>query len=545
VDKEQDKMLNIQALERDIEEQMQVAHVPGLALAVVQDWEVIYSRGFGITSVEDGGLPVTPETLFRIGSITKSMTTTAIMRLVEVGKLDLDRPVRDYVPWLSFSQEVAAEQITLHRLLSHTAGLPTSHTRFGRRAPSGLEEYVRQDVPRYPFVAPPGKLYSYSNPGIRIAGYIAEVVSGQLYTQLMQELVFDPLEMKRTTFDPTVAMTYPLAQSHDLHDDGTLSVQHRYADDTGGYPSGAVISTAMDLTHFAIMQMNHGRFGDRRILSAESVAEMHRIQVDKYTTSGSGYGLALDIDRYKGMRRVGHEGSISTFGSRLVMVPEAGTAVVLLFNRAPGFWTRAEAISDRILDQVLNLPKEAPQPKTIEPDRSSWPLHTGAYLGDWRGLAIVGIEDGQLALNWNGGVLPLSAIREDLYFGRRPGNGETVSVGFIPEAGEPVQYIQVNSSPCQRIQLDTTWTPAPETWQAYTGRYSGVEEFAVRVEDDQLFVYSEEVDREMPCVSLSNTCFACDVGLIEFHVADDGTLPSLRLGKVYTLNRMPNSLTRL
>jgi hypothetical protein len=392
-------------------------------------------------------------------------------------------------------------------------------------------------------VAPPGKLYSYSNPSTRIAGYIAEVVSGQLYTQLMQELVFDPLEMKRTTFDPTVAMTYPLAQSHNLHDDGTLSVQHRYADDTGGYPSGAVISTAMDLTHFAIMQMNHGRFGDRRILSAESVAEMHRIQVDKYTTSSSGYGLALDIDRYKGMRRVGHEGSISTFGSRLVMVPKAGTAVVLLFNRAPGFWTRAEAISDRILDQVLNLPKEAPPPKTIEPDRSLWPLHTGAYLGDWRGLAIVGMEGGQLTLNWNGEVLPLSAIREDLYFSRRPGNGETVSVGFIAEAGEPVQYIQVNSSPCRRIRHDTTWIPAPETWQAYIGKYTGVEKVAVRIEDDHLFVYSEDVDKEMPCVPLSNTCFACDVGLVEFHVADDGTVPSLRLGKVYTLKRTLPSKT--
>lgn len=165
-------MLNVQALEQDIQKHMQTAHVPGLALAIVQDREVIYSRGFGLTSVEDGGLPVTPQTLFRIGSITKSMTTTAIMRLVESGQLELDRPVREYVPWLTFSEEDAAERITLRRLLSHSAGLPTSHTPFGRRTPGGLEEYVREDVPQYPFVAPPGKLYSYSNPGIRIAGYI-------------------------------------------------------------------------------------------------------------------------------------------------------------------------------------------------------------------------------------------------------------------------------------------------------------------------------------------------------------------------------------
>jgi CubicO group peptidase (beta-lactamase class C family) len=537
-------MLNLYAFEQEIEEQMQAARVPGLAIAILQELRLVYCRGFGVTSVEDGGLPVTPKTLFRIGSITKSMTATAIMRLVELGLVELDRPTREYVPWLSFSEESAAQRITLRMLLSHSAGLPTSHTPFGRREAGGLEAYVRQDVPAYPFIAPPGKLYSYSNPGIRIAGYIAQAVSGRPYTTLMQELVFDPLEMGRTTFDPTVAMTYPVAQSHDLDDDGSLSVQHRYADDTGGYPSGSAISTVLDLTHFAIMQMNHGRFRDRQVLTPESVAEMQKLQATRYTTPGAGYGLALNVDVYKGIHRIWHEGSISTFGSRLVMMPESGTAVALLFNRAPGFWTRAEAITDGVMDQLLALPERVPQPEAVAPDRSLWSRFTGSYLGDWRGLATVAVIQDHLTLNWNGELLPLIALGADLYTGQRHRSGERVSVGFVQELEGPVQYILVNSSPCKRFMPEPFGVPEPDAWKAFAGRYAGVEKMAVRVQDDQLFVYSEDVDKEMPCVPLGKTCFACDVGLVEFNVAQDGSAPSLRLGRVYALDRVSHSRTK-
>src|SRR5438093_8086977 len=116
-------LLNVRALEQRIADAMGAAGVPGLALAVVQGDEVVYARGFGVTSVEDGGLPVTPQTLFRIGSTTKPLTGTAVMRLVEAGQLDLDRPVRDRLDWFALS-EPGAERVTLRMLMSHTAGLP-------------------------------------------------------------------------------------------------------------------------------------------------------------------------------------------------------------------------------------------------------------------------------------------------------------------------------------------------------------------------------------------------------------------------------------
>lgn len=218
------------------------------------------------------------------------------------------------------------------------------------------------------------------------------------------------------------------------------------------------------------------------------------------------------------------------------MIPEAGAAVAILFNRAPGFWAQAESITDRLLDQMLDLP-DLPTPEAAEPDRSLWPLYTGSYLGDWRGLAVVEIVGEQLTMRWNGEILPLCALRPDLYSAQRPEGNETVSVGFVSKGGKPVAYIMINSSPCRRFQPDTGFVPAPEAWQGYAGDYSGVETFRIRLEGNRLYAYSAEVDREMPCVALSNTLFACDVGLLKFHVTADGSVPSLELGRVYTLNR--------
>ncbi len=354
-------MLNIYQLEQHIEACMHEGHVPGLALAIVKDQQVIYARGFGVTSVEDGSLPVTPQTLFRIGSVTKPLTGSAVMRLVEEGKLDLDRPVKEYVEWLVFSEAGLEERITLRLLMSHSAGLPTAAQPFGSRDPSGLERYIREEIPTLSLIAPPGKVWSYSNPGILLVGYILEKVGGKPYTALMQELVFDPLEMKRTTFDPTVAMTYPLAQSHDLDEDGTLSVQHRFADNTAHYPAGFVMSTVLDMANFALMFMNQGRFHDRQVLSPASVAAIQTPQASLYTTTSTAYGLAMGIDSYKGQRWIGHTGGISTFGSELVMLPDSGLALMIVFNRLSPDHS-FEDIVHSILDQLLDLPETGPQP---------------------------------------------------------------------------------------------------------------------------------------------------------------------------------------
>jgi CubicO group peptidase (beta-lactamase class C family) len=343
--------MNLRALEQYIEERMAAAAVPGVAVAIVQGREVMYAGGFGVTGVEDGGVPVTPQTIFRIGSTTKPLTGTAIMRLVEAGKLDLDRPIKAYVEWIAFSEEGAGDCVTLRMLLCHTSGLPHDAELFGARDPGGLEAYVREKIPHYPLLARPGRMHAYSNVGICLAGYIAEVVSGRPFADLMHELVFAPLEMERTTFDPLVAMTYPLAQGHQRHKDGTLSVHHRFPDNTAYYPAGFAMSTAHNLANFAMMHLNGGRFHEQQVLAPAAVAAMQRIQADLRTAPHSGYGLTFKIDTYKGERWVGHDGGIGSFGCSFVMAPDAGFAVVVLFNRfAPAFALNrvAKDIFDRV-----------------------------------------------------------------------------------------------------------------------------------------------------------------------------------------------------
>lgn len=531
-------MLNVHALERQIQQHIASAHVPGLALAIVQGGQVTYARGFGVTAADDGGLPVTPQTLFRIGSVTKPLTGTAVMRLVEAGKLDLDRPVTAYVPWLALSEEGAAERVTLRMLMSHTAGLPTDAEEFGPRDPEGLEAFVRTKIPCYPLILPPGKVWSYSNPGLCLVGYIAEVAAGKAYAELMQELVFDPLEMKRTTFDPTVAMTYPLAQSHDLdQEDGTLHVRHRFADNVGHYPAGFAMSTVLDLAHFAIMQMNQGRFRDRQVLAPGSVAEMQTSQADLYTAAGSGYGLTFSIRTYKGIRRVGHGGGISTFGTSFDMAPQQGVAVILVHNRLADESATAQIV-DRVLDQLLDLPEEAPKPQAVEADRSLWPLYTGSYLGDWAGLAGIQVVEDRLLLDWNGQRLPLKALRRDLYFAERPEQG-LVAVGFVPEAEGPTQYVTLNSSPCRRVDLEAAAALDPALAAAYAGTYaSELDELTLYLEESRLIVRSKQRAVQAPLIAVGEDRFVCQYGLIEFQRSEQGAVAGLTLGRTFAFMRV-------
>jgi CubicO group peptidase (beta-lactamase class C family) len=512
---------------------MGAAGVPGLALAVVQGDEVVYARGFGVTSVEDGGLPVTAQTLFRIGSTTKPLTGTAVMRLVEAGQLDLDRPVRDRLDWFALS-EPGAERVTLRMLMSHTAGLPTAAEHVGARDPDGLEAYLRREIASLPLVAPPGRVWSYSNPGISLVGHLAEVAAGKPYAELMRELVFDPLEMGRTTFDPTVAMTFPLAQSHDRAEDGTLSVQHRFADNTGHYPAGFAISTVLDLANFALMQMNGGSFRGRRVLSPESVAEMQRRQARLYTADDQGYGLTFGLGDYKGVRYVAHGGAISTFGSWFQMLPEHRLAVVALFNRlSPEF--KLEAIVESIYDQLLGQPAERPRPPTVEPDRARWPRYVGIYVGQWAGLARIEAADDGLVLELNGERMPLDPLAPDLYVHRKSAD-ETVSVGFADE-----EYVMLNGSPARRSAIDDSFSPDPARLDAYAGTYhwENVDRLVVRVEEGRLLVRSRFLKDEVACVPLGESRFACRLGVLEFESDPDGVVKRLRRGPTFVLTRGP------
>jgi CubicO group peptidase (beta-lactamase class C family) len=535
-------MFNVHALEKRIDGRLRAAQVPGLAVAIIHDHEVTYSRGFGVTSVEDDGLPVTPETLFRIGSVTKPLTGTAVMRLVDRGLVCLDAPVREYLPWFTLSEPGVAERVTVRMLLTHTSGLPISGTPLdpqavGRVDPEALEARIRQEIPQLRLVAPPGTIWSYSNGAIHTLGHIIEVITGVFYAQAMQELVFAPLDMHRTTFDPTVAMTYPLAQSHDLLEDGSLRVRHRFANFSGHYPSGQAISTVLDLANFALLHLQQGSFRHAQVLSAEAVAEMHRPHVDFFTIPPSGHGLTFFVGACKGFWRVAHGGAIGSFGANFDLLPETGTAVILLYNRRSADLA-ADALVEEIFDLLLQWPAEIP-PAPVEPARDRWPEYTGVYLGSWAGLAHIAVVDDQLILEWNGDLVPLTPFRDDLYIGRRQGDEQHVSVGFYPPVVNQTisPYIVVNAMPCRRIDHEGDASPDPSRLHIYVGTYCGLKTLHVRVERDQLLVRSQEADGWVLCRLLGDDSFACRYGLLTFAQPVDGASPTLTLGEELTLTR--------
>jgi CubicO group peptidase (beta-lactamase class C family) len=521
-------MLNTEHLEAWIKEEMDKAGVPALAYGIIKGEEIICANGLGTTSVEAGGIAVTPETLFRIASVTKPHTGTMVMQLVEESLLDLDRPVVEYLSGFHFREDIANEQITLRMLLSHSAGLPTHHVPEGGREVADIELYIFNELSEYELLAPPGTLYSYANPGTRMAAYLAQVVTGTPYFQLMQERIFDPLEMRLATFDPLVALTYPFAQAHRMDDEGKLVVQHRYTENTSQAPSGNIISNVLDLSNLVILHLNGGRFGSKRLLSEETVRLMHLPVRKNYTLRDSGYGLTFGTEVYKGVRIIGHNGAISTYGSMIKFAPEHGVGLVMLYNRRADDFPSVK-IQHHIFDELLNLPEQvgALQPIVTEP--SQWERHVGAYLGDRSGLVLIEADESGLSLVFNGKRHKLTPIREDLYIGEETGNGLTV--GFIPPESGATQFIMVNGLPCRRFQYDAKYQPDKAMLEACVGIYArNFDTIRVRCQDGELWVSRPPEAKEFHCQPIGGSRFAAAWGPLEFQANENAQVQSLRVG---------------
>ena len=195
--------------------------VAGMSVAVTDREKIIYSKGFGAESVERPEVAPNGLSMYRIASISKLVTGITLLRLVEEGKLALDRPVRDYVPWLTLTSKEALAQMTLRHLMSHTAGLPTEYTPDGPREESALEGFLRDNLPNLEFATLPSEgVHHYSNWGIHLASYMAERVTGKRFTELCREYALAPLGMDRTTYDLRVAATYPVSVPHIAGEDG-------------------------------------------------------------------------------------------------------------------------------------------------------------------------------------------------------------------------------------------------------------------------------------------------------------------------------------
>jgi len=316
------------AVDAYLEGQRQALGIPGMALAIVQDDHIAFLGSYG--EADSDGRPVTPQTPFQIGSTAKSMTALAIMQLVEVGQVELDAPVKAYLSWFTTADPVASAQITIRHLLNQTSGLSTVTGR-GEFAASDLSDQAIENSVRAlanaVLVSPPGTTYHYSNSNFTILGLVVQVVSGQSYERYMQEHIFDPLEMRHSFTAQEPAEQDGLASGYVTF--FGLQVTRRTPFNRGSLPNGYIFSSAEDMGHYMIAQLNDGRYGEVSVLSPQGMAAMHTAAV---AAEDGSYAMAWHVGDIAGVPAIFHSGDNANYATFILLVPEQELGVVLLIN---------------------------------------------------------------------------------------------------------------------------------------------------------------------------------------------------------------------
>ena len=359
-----------QAIVQCVETDMEAIGAPGAAVTVMVDGQVIFNRGFGY---KHQGRPelVDADTRFRIGSATKMMTAAAVMQQVEVGLVNLDAPVTDWIPELSLSGRWPADSITVRNLLTHSAAIPDYYEDpLGPTGDQALGEWAGtlSDVRLH---APPGTFWNYTNPGFALAGLVAERASGLPYRELLDTRIFDAAGMSKTTFDPAeVVASGNFAYGHEPNSTGQPTVWAPDSFDSWvASPSGLAFSTASDLALWGQLLMD----GGGAVLSDSSTETMQRRQIFLDYVPDFHYGFGIFAEIYNRLDVRQHGGNLVGWGAFLLWVPEERFVVSILDNTL----IHLTAAGYCIVDAVLEL--EVSPPPDYSTDPETWGRFNGRY----------------------------------------------------------------------------------------------------------------------------------------------------------------------
>jgi CubicO group peptidase (beta-lactamase class C family) len=353
---------------------MERYHVPGVAVGMLRD-DDIDTVGFGVTSVEHP-LPVDGDTLFQIASVTKTMTATVIMRLVERGALDLDAPVRRYIPAFRLRDAAAQEGATVRHLVTHTGGwLGDCFADFGN-GDDALERYVAA-MAELEQITPLGEIWHYSNSSFALLGRLIEVATGKTYEAATRELLFVPLGMTRSCFSAGEAITHRVASGHVIVDEKP-TVARPWAFPRATTPVGGIVSTANDLMRYARFHLGDGTAPDgARLLSRESLDLMRTPLAD--ADLDRKVGVSWFIRSVDGVRLQYHGGVAIGQQGVLMLAPDRGEAVAVQTNSARGALLHQD-VTTWWQRQRLNI--KVPEPVYIELESARYTEYADRYLAE-------------------------------------------------------------------------------------------------------------------------------------------------------------------
>ncbi len=330
---------------------LEARRTPGASVAIARGDEIVFAEGFGLADVEND-VKATPDSAFRIGSVTKQFTAAAIVRLAEQGKLSLDDDVTQFVPEFAAGKK----KITIRNLLNHTSGIK-NYTELGgmmeaTAIPVETEEMMKR-FEREPRDFDPGAAFHYSNSGYYLLGMIIEAVERRPYADVMREWFFEPIGMTHTTAADDDVILKGRAQGYG-HDGGE-TVNDRPISMTVPFAAGCIVSTAPDLVRWARELVSGG------VVNSASYGWMTTPAVlpDGAPTS---YGFGLGMRRFCGHRQVSHNGGINGFGSNLSWYPDDDVTIAVLCNAEDG---DPDAIEREIAKLVLELGEWPPPPAPL------------------------------------------------------------------------------------------------------------------------------------------------------------------------------------
>jgi CubicO group peptidase (beta-lactamase class C family) len=387
-------------------------NVPGLAIAIVKDDEVIYSRGFGYRNLAEE-LPVTPKTLFAIGSSTKAFTAMGLGILVDEGKLDLDKPVREYLPDFRLHDRFATEQMTPRDLVTHRSGLPRHDLLWYG------SDFMREEMYKKLRYLKPSKdfrsTWQYQNLMYMSAGYLIEQLTGELWEDFTRERIFRPLGMQESNFSVDVSARMPdHARPYRLNDEKiSEEIPFRNIDAIG--PAGSINSSVSEMANWVMLHLAGGKFNDVEIVSTSVLRDMHTPHMVLSSISqhkeviNQTYGLGWFIEAYRGYRYIHHGGNIDGFSALVTLVPTENLGVVVLTNLNAN--SLPAVVTRYVVDTMLELEpvnwyarlkpkadddeeeKEEEKEERVEGTTPSHPLK--AYAGEYEhpGYGILKIEN--------------------------------------------------------------------------------------------------------------------------------------------------------
>ena len=349
-------MLYISDLDGVLQEIMLRWDVPGMAIGIVKGDEVAYAKGFGVQSLETQ-TPVTLDTIFCVQSISKCFVATAVLQMVERGKLDLDAPLVQYLPYFQMDDE-RYRQITIRQALSHTSGMPdmeeseyvelVTHPEYDDES---AERFVR-GLNNRKLIASPGERFSYSNIAYNVLGDMLAKVAGNSFEEVMREHILIPSGMPNSTFMladiPTNLLAVPHLRSPEM------KVNPVYPYHRADTPSSFLHTTVIDMCHWGSTALNRGSYLNQNILSPAGY-DLMWTAVAKRGSSPSMYeemGLGWSLGHYKDVKTVCHGGGGFGWNAFLLILPEKNCAAVILCNEESNAHVRVtRAVADVLLEE--------------------------------------------------------------------------------------------------------------------------------------------------------------------------------------------------